>query len=160
MGSWLQPRGLHFTPPDEFRKYGTLRDQLPSPCGLVEESELTTRVVVVLAGLMGAFGVVLAALAAHGATGSGLQSAAFMLLFHAVAVLSSATLLDRGQLWPKMLMLALAAWILGAVLFSGDIAIRFLSGSRLFPMAAPIGGAALIAGWVLLAVSAIRIKGR
>jgi hypothetical protein len=39
-----------------------------------------------LAGLMGAMGIVLAAASAHGAPGSGLDSAGYLLLTHAAAV--------------------------------------------------------------------------
>jgi uncharacterized membrane protein YgdD (TMEM256/DUF423 family) len=38
-------------------------------------------------------------------------------------------------------------------LFSGDIAVRTLMGQRLFPMAAPIGGSTMIAGWLVLAAA-------
>jgi uncharacterized membrane protein YgdD (TMEM256/DUF423 family) len=44
---------------------------------------------------------------------------------------------------------------LGALLFSGDIALRAFAGHRLFPMAAPSGGALLIGGWALLAIAAL-----
>ena len=54
----------------------------------------------VLASLMGAAGVVLAAAAAHAAPGAGLDSAAYLLLFHAVAVLGAAALAQQGLLWP------------------------------------------------------------
>ena len=46
-----------------------------------------TSILLLLAGLMGAGGVALAAAAAHGAPGVGLDSAAYLLLMHAVAVL-------------------------------------------------------------------------
>ncbi|MGC2124531.1 MAG: DUF423 domain-containing protein, partial [Xanthobacteraceae bacterium] len=47
------------------------------------------------------------------------------------------------------------AWVLGAVLFSGDIALRALAGHRLFPFAAPTGGFILIAAWLALAIAAL-----
>jgi len=53
---------------------------------------------IVLAGLMGASGIILAAAAAHAAPGAGLDSAAYMLLLHATAVLSGAALLQQGLL--------------------------------------------------------------
>jgi uncharacterized membrane protein YgdD (TMEM256/DUF423 family) len=49
----------------------------------------------------------------------------------------------------------LAAWALGAALFSGDIALRALAGHRMFAMAAPTGGVILIGAWVALAVAAV-----
>jgi hypothetical protein len=45
---------------------------------------------IILASLMGAGGVVLAAAAAHAAPGAGLDSAAYLLLFHALAILGAA----------------------------------------------------------------------
>jgi uncharacterized membrane protein YgdD (TMEM256/DUF423 family) len=43
--------------------------------------------------------------------------------------------------------------LVGASLFSADIALRTMEGARLFPMAAPTGGTAMIVGWLLVAVS-------
>jgi hypothetical protein len=43
---------------------------------------VTSTILIVLAGLMGAGGVILAAVGAHATPGAGLDSAAYMLLFH------------------------------------------------------------------------------
>jgi len=110
---------------------------------------------IVLAGVMGAGGVILAAVGAHLATGTGLESAAYMLLFHAAAILGATAILQQGLLWRPLAGVALAAWSLGGVLFSGDLALRALAGHRLFPIAAPSGGTLLISGWVLLAIAAM-----
>lgn len=115
---------------------------------------MTVSIFVLLAGLMGAAGVALAAAAAHAAPGQGLDSAAYMLLFHAAAIVGGVALLDRGFGWPWALLLAVAGWIIGSALFSGDVTLRVLTGNRLFPMAAPTGGTILIAAWVLLAIAA------
>ena len=48
-----------------------------------------------------------------------------------------------------------AGLVLGAALFSGDIAMRAFAGHRLFPMAAPAGGTILIAAWLAVTVAAI-----
>jgi uncharacterized membrane protein YgdD (TMEM256/DUF423 family) len=109
----------------------------------------------VIAGLMGAGGIVLAAMGAHMAPGAGLESAADMLLFHAVAILGGAALIQQGLLWRPLALGVLGAWVLGALLFSGDVTLRAFAGHRLFPMAAPSGGIILIAGWILLAAAAI-----
>jgi uncharacterized membrane protein YgdD (TMEM256/DUF423 family) len=77
------------------------------------------------------------------------------LLFHAVAVLGGAALLQQGQLWRLPALIALAGWVLGGVLFSADVALRAFAGHRLFPMAAPTGGTILILAWLVLAVAAI-----
>ena len=100
-------------------------------------------------------GIALAAAGAHAAHGAGLDSAANMLLFHALAILGGAALLHQGMLPRQLAVVALAAWTLGTVLFSGDVASRIFLGQRLFPMAAPIGGIVLILAWLALAAAAL-----
>ncbi|HJY18018.1 MAG TPA: DUF423 domain-containing protein [Xanthobacteraceae bacterium] len=112
-------------------------------------------ILIALAGLMGAAGIVLAAAGAHVAPGAGLDSAASMLLFHAAAVIGGAALIQQGALWRPLALAVLAAWVLGAVLFSGDIALRAFTAHRLFPFAAPSGGFILIAAWLGLAGAAL-----
>jgi uncharacterized membrane protein YgdD (TMEM256/DUF423 family) len=116
---------------------------------------MTVTILIALAGLMGAGGVVLAAAAAHMAPDTGLDSAAYLLLFHAAAVLGGAALLQQGMLWRPLALVALFAWVLGATLFSSDIALRAFAGHRLFAFAAPSGGTILIAAWLALAGAAL-----
>ena len=104
---------------------------------------------------MGAAGVILAAAAAHVASNAGLDSAAYMLLFHATALLGGIALQRQGLVLKAMAFVALAGWALGGALFSGDIALRALAGHRLFVMAAPIGGTILIGAWLAFAVAAV-----
>jgi uncharacterized membrane protein YgdD (TMEM256/DUF423 family) len=110
---------------------------------------------VLSAGLMGASGVILAAAGAHAASSAGMESAAYMLLFHATAVLGGAVLTQQGTFWRPLMLVVLGAWVVGAALFSGDIALRVFAGHRLFAMAAPTGGTILIAAWLALAGAAI-----
>lgn len=112
-------------------------------------------ILIALAGLMGAAGIMLAAAGAHIAPGAGLDSAAYLLLFHATAVVGGAALIQQGALWRLVALYVLAAWVLGAVLFSGDIALRAFAAHRLFPFAAPTGGFILIAAWLGLAIAAL-----
>lgn len=112
-------------------------------------------ILIVLAGLMGASGIILAAAGAHAAPNAGLDGAAYMLLFHAAALLGGAALAQQGLLWRPLILAVLIAWIAGAVLFSGDIAMRAFAGHRLFAFAAPSGGIILIAAWLALAAAAI-----
>jgi len=121
---------------------------------------MTLTVLIALAGAMGAGGIVLAAAGAHMAPGAGLDSAAYMLLFHAAAILGGAALIQQGALWRPLAFVVLAAWVLGAALFSGDLALRAFSGHRLFPLAAPSGGFILIAAWLALAVAALAAVAR
>lgn len=110
---------------------------------------------ILLAGLMGAGGIMIAAAGAHAAPGAELDSAAYMLLFHATAVLVGAALVQQGLLWRSIMVVVLAAWVIGAILFAGDIVVRAFAGRRLFAMAAPAGGIIVIAGWIGLAVAAM-----
>ncbi len=110
---------------------------------------------IVLAGLMGASGIVLAAAAAHAASGAGLDGAAYMLLFHAAALLGGVALLEQRVLQAPLMLVVLAAWVLGSALFSGDIALRAFTGHRLFALAAPSGGIILVAAWLTLAATAV-----
>lgn len=112
-------------------------------------------ILLVLACLMGACGVALAAAAAHGAPGAGLDSAAYLLLFHAVAVLGAASLANQDLLWRPAGLVAMAGFVAGCGLFAGDVAMRAFAGHRLFPMAAPTGGTLLILSWLVLAAAVI-----
>jgi uncharacterized membrane protein YgdD (TMEM256/DUF423 family) len=103
---------------------------------------------ILLAGLMGAAGVVLAAAGAHAAPQAGLDSAAYMLLFHAAAVLGGAALTHQNIVWRPAMLAVLGGWVIGAALFSGDIAMRAFAGHRLFTFAAPAGGSILIIAWL------------
>jgi len=117
-------------------------------------------ILLVLACLMGATGVALAAAAAHGAPGAGLDSAAYLLLFHAVAMLGAAALADQGLLRRLVALVAMAGFAAGGALFAGDVSMRAFAGHRLLPMAAPTGGMLLILAWVVLAAAAILAAGR
>ena len=112
------------------------------------------RVLIGLAGLMGACGVVLAALAAHGADASRLVPASSMLLFHAAAVLGTTALAVRGPIHAAFALVPAWGFVAGAALFAGDLALRQFAGHALFPAAAPTGGTLLIASWLALAVAA------
>jgi uncharacterized membrane protein YgdD (TMEM256/DUF423 family) len=114
-----------------------------------------SRILVVLAGLMGACGVMLAAAAAHLADASRLGTASSMLLFHACAVLGAAALTERSLLHAGIGLAAAFGFVIAASLFAGDLTLRQYAGHSLFPMAAPTGGTLLIAGWLVLALSAV-----
>lgn len=111
-------------------------------------------VLVVYAGLAGAAGVALAAAGAHGNALSALTPAAYFLLMHAAAAAAIAALATRA-VHPVGFLLAALILLLGVTLFSGDIATRTFWGSRLFPMAAPIGGSTMILGWLVLSAAGL-----
>jgi uncharacterized membrane protein YgdD (TMEM256/DUF423 family) len=114
-----------------------------------------TSALLVLACLMGACGVGLAAAAAHGTSTTGLDSAAWLLLFHATAILGAASLATQQLLWRPLALVAMLSFVAGAALFAGDVAMRAFAGQRLFPMAAPTGGTLLLIGWLILAAAAL-----
>jgi uncharacterized membrane protein YgdD (TMEM256/DUF423 family) len=114
-----------------------------------------SRIHILLAALMGAAGVALWAMAAHRAGGESLVTSAQFLLIHACAVLGLTACRKQGLTHDRIAGLASAGLILGTLLFSGDIAARVLTGGRLFPMAAPVGGSLLILGWLMVGVSAV-----
>jgi uncharacterized membrane protein YgdD (TMEM256/DUF423 family) len=112
-------------------------------------------ILLILAGLMGASGVVLAAADAHAAPHAGLASAAYLLLFHATAVLGGSALTHQGLVWRPLALAAAIAWVVGSVLFAGDVSARAFFGHRLFPVAAPAGGSILIAAWFAFVAAAL-----
>jgi uncharacterized membrane protein YgdD (TMEM256/DUF423 family) len=112
-----------------------------------------TRALIAFAGLIGAAGIVLAAMGAHGSDAPRLTTASSMLLFHAPVILAVVLLKERGLAQRHLAVAAAIGFSAGAVLFAADLTMRDLAGHALFPMAAPTGGTILIASWILLAVA-------
>jgi uncharacterized membrane protein YgdD (TMEM256/DUF423 family) len=112
------------------------------------------RILVVLAAIMGADGVILAALSAHLPDATRLGSASSMLLFHAAAVLGTVALAERGVIQLEIGLLAASGFVVAAALFATDLTLRQFADHSLFPMAAPTGGTLLILSWLALAVAA------
>ncbi len=112
------------------------------------------RILIVLAAIMGADGVILAAASAHQADATRLAAASSMLLFHATAVLASVALAERGLIHVRVGLGATFGFVIAASLFAGDLTLRQYAGHGLFPMAAPTGGTLLIASWLALAIAA------
>jgi uncharacterized membrane protein YgdD (TMEM256/DUF423 family) len=112
------------------------------------------RILVILAAIMGADGVILAAAAAHQPDATRLASASSMLLFHATAILAVAALAERGVIDVRIGISAAFGFVVAAALFAGDLTLRQYAGQSLFPMAAPAGGTLLIVSWLALAVAA------
>ncbi|MBH0239831.1 DUF423 domain-containing protein [Methylobrevis albus] len=118
---------------------------MPSP-------SLVDRLLFAAAGLAGAAGVAASAAGAHLDASGRLTTAGGMLLVHAAAL---AALGAASVLHDPLRRLAGTVLVVGVTLFSGDLALRVLAGTPLFPMAAPGGGMALIAGWILVTISAL-----
>jgi uncharacterized membrane protein YgdD (TMEM256/DUF423 family) len=101
------------------------------------------------AGLMGASGVAAAAASAHMPGGARLSSVALVLIAHAAAILALTLRSRETGLAARLWLVSALVLALGAALFSADIALLTLRGARLFPMAAPTGGVAMIVGWLI-----------
>ena len=113
------------------------------------------QILIALAGLMGAAGVVLAAAGAHGKPGVGLDSAGYLLLIHAAAVIAGVTAARSGLVLRPLGLIVLWGLVIGASLFAADVASRAYLGNRLFPIAAPTGGVILIVSWLILVAAAL-----
>jgi uncharacterized membrane protein YgdD (TMEM256/DUF423 family) len=123
---------------------------------------LNGRVVLTLGAVFGGCGVVLGAIGAHALTHlspalqDAYQTATGYHLIHAVGLLAVGVWL-RTAPHPLWLRWAALAWVVGIVLFSGSIYLHALLGERWLPgWVTPLGGLALIAGWVMLAAAAWR----
>jgi uncharacterized membrane protein YgdD (TMEM256/DUF423 family) len=109
------------------------------------------------AGLTGASGIILAGIGAHGVSDPRLQTAANFMLLHAavgLAVCGLSVAAPRRGIW---FLGAVGLFLTGSLLFGGDLTARALAGSRLFPMAAPIGATLLLLGWVYVGVAALAV---
>lgn len=119
---------------------------------------LWPRLLIVCAGLFGACGVGLAAVAAHLAGGTSLSIAADFLMLHAATLVGLASLaatLERGRI---PLLVGASAIGLGTLLFSGDLGLRALMEIKLLGGSAPFGGTLMIAGWLMVAFSGLRAR--
>ena len=114
----------------------------------------TYRILVILAGIMGADGVILAAAAVHQGDAARLAPASSMLLFHALAVLATVALTERGIVHAKAGVVAAFGFVVASSLFAGDLSLRHYADHGLFPLAAPAGGTLLIVSWLVLALAA------
>ncbi|ARS26319.1 DUF423 domain-containing protein [Sphingomonas sp. KC8] len=107
--------------------------------------------VAALAGLSGAMAVTAGAFGAHGASGKAvewLRTGATYQLVHAAAALAIHGL-PRGRM-PALLMLV------GALVFSGTLYAMAFGAPRWLGAVTPLGGIAMIGGWLLLALVALR----
>jgi uncharacterized membrane protein YgdD (TMEM256/DUF423 family) len=100
---------------------------------------------VVLAALSGALAVGAGAFGAHGASGEAaewLRTGGQYQLVHAVAALVAARMGAKGPGW---------CFVIGGALFAGTLYAMALGGPRWLGAVTPIGGTALIGGWLWLA---------
>ena len=114
-----------------------------------------------IAALNGALAVIAGALAAHtGAPGAGAQYdirlGASYQLSHALAM-GLAAFGGRGSA-VACAGVSAALFLAGIVLFSGGLYLLAVTGAHAFAFMVPFGGAAFIAGWIALAVTAWKLE--
>jgi uncharacterized membrane protein YgdD (TMEM256/DUF423 family) len=86
------------------------------------------------------------------------ETAARYQVYHALALVLVALLIERAGATPRATGLRVAGWafVAGTLLFSGSLYALALSGITSLGAITPLGGVAFIAGWVALAVTASR----
>jgi uncharacterized membrane protein YgdD (TMEM256/DUF423 family) len=116
-----------------------------------------------LSAILGFLAVAAGAFGAHGLEGrldakdlAIFETAVRYQMFHALALLGVA-ILGRIQGEPSAVLSA-SGWLFfaGVLVFSGSLYLLVLTGPRWLGAITPIGGVALLAGWVCLAVAALR----
>ncbi len=86
-----------------------------------------------------------------------LETASSFLLIHAVAALGVSGLALVAPRRGAWFLGSALMFLLGSLLFCGDLSLRALTDARLFPMAAPIGGTMLILGWIWVFGAALAV---
>jgi len=108
------------------------------------------RLVTILAALSGALAVAAGAFGAHAASGEAaewLKTGGHYQLIHAVAALVAVRMGAKGPAW---------LFVTGGALFAATLYLMALGLPRWLGAVTPLGGAALIAGWLWLAFVAAR----
>lgn len=85
------------------------------------------------------------------------ETAARYQMYHALALVGVGLLCLRGQ--SAACTAAGAGFAAGTVLFSGSLYLLALTGTRWLGAITPLGGVAFLAGWVALAIAALRSAG-
>jgi uncharacterized membrane protein YgdD (TMEM256/DUF423 family) len=110
------------------------------------------RLLISLAGLLGASGIVVGAAGAHAGGGDLARLASNFLLMHAAVTLGLVAVAARfDRRWPFYLAALLIC--VGAGAFCGDVSSVAFAGRHVVAYLAPVGGSALILGWIAIAVS-------
>ncbi|MEI6106208.1 MAG: DUF423 domain-containing protein [Opitutae bacterium] len=122
----------------------------------------SVRLIIIAAGLLGFSGVALGAFGAHalkdtllarGSTATW-QTAVLYHLLHAVALLALAGWAGN---WASLRWIG-GCWILGVLLFSGSLYWLALGGPKFLGPITPLGGLALLSGWLLVAWQGFQLR--
>ncbi|MCL4234156.1 MAG: DUF423 domain-containing protein [Deltaproteobacteria bacterium] len=124
---------------------------------------MTARSIWLAGALLGGLGVALGAFGAHGlkkiASAEMLQiweTAVRYHMDHAIALIGLGLFADRFP--ASGAGIAATLWLAGIAIFSGTLYAMTLTGARWLGAITPIGGVALIAGWVAFAVAIARVR--
>lgn len=123
---------------------------------------MNPRTTLIAAALLGASGVGLGAFGAHALRAELLangmtnawETAVRYHLLHAVALLALAVWLRQANGGTRAARAAGWAWLIGVVVFSGSLYGLALGGPRWLGPVTPLGGIALLAGWLALVPAA------
>ena len=109
--------------------------------------------------LMGFVGVGLGAFGAHALRGrlspemlAIFETAVRYQMYHAIALLAVAAMMSRVD--GRSVVIAGWSFIVGILIFSGSLYALALTGVTMLGAITPVGGLALLAGWVALAIAA------
>jgi uncharacterized membrane protein YgdD (TMEM256/DUF423 family) len=128
---------------------------------------MIARLAILAGAVLGAVSVAAGAFGAHGlkafleAAGQSAnwETAFRYSLVHAVAIVATGLVAALPQAAGSRgsLTAAVVCFILGTLIFSGCLAALCLTGVKILGAIVPIGGTLLIAGWILLAIAALRL---
>ncbi len=86
------------------------------------------------------------------------ETAARYQMYHALALLIVALLINQAQFIQPSLLVAGWAFIIGILIFSGSLYALSLTDIKVLGAITPLGGVAFIIGWVALAIAAFSFK--
>lgn len=125
----------------------------------------TKQIFLSIAALLGASSVAAGAFGTHSLRGQLSERALEIFevgtryqMYHALALLGVAILLSNNTQPSKTLIVSGWLFIIGVLLFSGSLYALSLTNAAILGIITPLGGAALIAGWVTLAFCSIGEK--
>jgi uncharacterized membrane protein YgdD (TMEM256/DUF423 family) len=109
-------------------------------------------IIIGLAALSGAAGIMESAASAHTITDPLLKTSANILIFNAAAVIAVGVYaLNQSQRWA---LFGAATLLAGSLLFCGELTTHVFFGQKFFAFAAPVGGLLMITGWLIAAANA------
>ena len=122
------------------------------------------RNIIIISAISGLFAVAFGAFGAHALKDTlnaemhvVYEKAVIYQIFHTLAMIACGILLFN---FPAIKGFRVAAYLFmaGIIIFSGSLYIYSISGIVGFAIATPVGGLCFMAGWALLATSALKIK--